>query len=83
VPDVPELSGLVQAFLVAGANALSLSLWQVSDRSTQVFMTSVYRSAEREQSEFAQAMTGVKRLFIASDSVAHPFFRAPFVYYGR
>ncbi len=40
--------GLTQAFLLAGANGLSVSLWQVADDSTAQFMVAVYTLVEDE-----------------------------------
>lgn len=76
--------GLTQAFLLAGANGLSVSLWQVNDQSTSQFMTGMYRDAERAQS-YGTSMTTMKRRFIKGEYGAGyqaPYFWAPFVYYG-
>ncbi len=75
--------GLTQAFLIAGANSLSVSLWQVADESTMKFMTNLYRYAEENKSSFDSAVSAVKRLFIADENYSHPYFWAPFVYYGN
>lgn len=75
--------GLGQAFLVAGANGVTLSLWQVADESTKDFMVAVYGLVEREGIPFAQALTRVKREFIKDRRHSHPFYWAPFVYYGQ
>jgi CHAT domain-containing protein len=75
--------GLTQAFLIAGANGLSVSLWQVSDESTMRFMTGLYKTVRERGMDFHRAMTEMKRLFIKDTEHSHPFYWAPFVYYGR
>ena len=75
--------GLSQAFLVAGANGLSVSLWQVADESTRTFMVGLYRLTQTKGQSHQQAMTEMKRRFIADPSLSEPFYWAPFVYYGR
>lgn len=74
--------GLTQAFLVAGANGLSVSLWQVADESTKEFMVGMYRLVYDEGYSFPHAITEMKRRFIKGRQYGHPFFWAPFVYYG-
>ena len=79
--------GLTQAFLLAGANGLSVSLWQVSDQSTMRFMVSVYRLANETGLPFYQAIAETKRRFIEGDIAGEnwqqPYYWAPFVYYGQ
>ena len=75
--------GLSQAFLVAGANGLSVSLWQVADESTRTFMVGLYRLAQKQGLTHQRAMTEMKRRFIADPALKEPFYWAPFVYYGR
>jgi len=74
--------GLTQAFLIAGANALSVSLWQVSDESTKKFMTGMYSLVEEEGLSYAQAISEMKRIFLKDDLYKNPFFWAPFIHYG-
>ncbi len=77
--------GLTQAFLLAGAKSLAVSLWQVADESTALFMTDLYRLVHREGGTFPEAMTTVKKNFLNGtygETFRHPFFWAPFVLYG-
>jgi CHAT domain-containing protein len=78
--------GLTQAFLLAGANGLSVSLWQVADESTAKFMVELYKTAQTNGGNYAEAMTQVKRRFIKGEfgeKYKQPFYWAPFVYYGK
>jgi CHAT domain-containing protein len=75
--------GLVQAFLVAGARSMAVSLWQVADESTRQFMVGVYRLVQERGIPYARAMTEMRRRFIGAGRWREPFYWAPFVYYGR
>jgi len=79
--------GLSQAFLVAGANSLSVSLWPVADESTMHFMTGLYNLVYHKKMTYSHAINQVKRNFIKGDDFETrfnlPFFWAPFVYYGK
>jgi CHAT domain-containing protein len=78
--------GLNQAFLIGGANALSVSLWQVADKSTSTFMTELYKIVETEKCSYKDAMIKVKRNFISGkydSKYKHPYYWASFVYYGK
>ncbi len=77
--------GLAQSFLVAGANRLSVSLWQVDDVSTSVFMQEMYRRVLDEGVSYRDAISATKRAFIAGEygnEWRDPYYWAPFVYYG-
>lgn len=77
--------GLSQSFLIAGANGISVSLWEVADKSTAQFMVEMYRQVEKEKKTYSQAINEVKRKFISGEfgyGWKMPFFWAPFVYYG-
>ncbi|MES0489881.1 MAG: CHAT domain-containing protein [Leptospirales bacterium] len=74
--------GLTQAFLIAGANSLSVSLWQVSDNSTMKFMSGLYNLVWNENLSYSQAISKMKRKFIKDEALNHPFYWAPFVFYG-
>lgn len=74
--------GLTQAFLVGGANGLSVSLWQVADESTFEFMVGMYGLVNEESMSYSRAISEMKRRFLKG-RYEDPFFWAPFVYYGR
>ena len=78
--------GLTQAFLLAGANSLSVSLWQVPDASTTDFMVALYKIVAEEGLSYADAIAEVKRRFIKGEFGEQwraPRYWAPFVYYGK
>ncbi len=75
--------GLTQAFLLAGANGLSVSLWQVADNSTMEFMIGVYQKVIDKELSYHRAIAEMKREYIHSSKYNKPFFWAPFVYYGK
>lgn len=74
----------------AGANGLSVSLWQVSDESTMNFMIGVYSLVQEKGLDYDRAITEMKRAFLSGSVSAEnnknyssPFYWAPFVYYGE
>ena len=78
--------GLTQSFLIAGANGLSVSLWQVADVSTSKFMIAMYELEQTNETDYAHAITEIKRQFIKGEfgeEYKEPYYWAPFVYYGK
>jgi CHAT domain-containing protein len=77
---------LAQAFLRAGADATTVSLWSVYDASTHVFMEALYRRVWTQGQSWDTALAETKRAFVNGaygDRLRDPRFWAPFVYYGR
>jgi CHAT domain-containing protein len=80
------IMGLTQSFILAGANAVSMSLWSVAGESTSQFMITMYGMVQEKGINYAEAMTEVKRRFISGGfggKYKAPYYWAPFVYYGR
>lgn len=74
--------GLTQAFLIAGSNAVAVSLWKVNDLSTSEFMKAMYA----KKGNYFKNMTEVKKEFLNGQfgkKYSHPYYWAPFVYYGK
>ncbi|MEI9917997.1 MAG: CHAT domain-containing tetratricopeptide repeat protein [Bacteroidota bacterium] len=71
--------GLQRAFLVAGANALIMSLWKVDDAATQQLMTNFYTNwvkTGNKQKAFKQAQTQLMTKF------KEPYYWGAFVMMG-
>jgi tetratricopeptide (TPR) repeat protein len=75
-----ELVGLIRGALHAGARSLLLSLWEVNDESTSVFMTSMYQRLREFRSK-AEAVAEAAKEVRAEHP--HPYFWAPFVLVGK
>lgn len=77
--------GLTQAFFVAGARAVSVSLWKVPDDSTADLMLQTYTAMQTKGQRFAVAMAEAKRAFIngsvGKGRFSAPYHWAPFVHY--
>lgn len=74
--------GLTRAFMYAGASALVVSLWSVSDASTSELMRHFYRRLIEREEDAAQALQQSKQVLARSPETAHPFHWAPFVLTG-
>ena len=73
--------GLSRAFLYAGSRAAVVSLWPVDDASTAVFMGRFYEHVKGGLPP-ARALARAKQELRASPAHAHPFYWAPFVFFG-
>ena len=76
--------GLTSAFMVAGANGVCVSLWQVEDTSTSIFMDQFYKYVS-DGNTFIHSLAKVKRDFISGkfgEEYKAPFYWAPYIYYG-
>jgi len=74
-----ELLGLVRGLLHAGAQNLLLTLWDVQDRSTALFMESFYRRLKSGSGK-ADALRGA--MMELRETHPHPYYWAPFVLTG-
>jgi CHAT domain-containing protein len=75
-----EILGLARGLFRAGAHSLLLTLWEVPDESTALFMRDFYERAARTENRgeaLREAMLAVRERF------PHPIFWAPFVLAGK
>jgi CHAT domain-containing protein len=75
-----ELIGLTRGFLYAGARALVVSLWAVSDAATADLMRTFYQSLAGG-SDACQALRLAQREAMVRNP--HPYYWAPFIAWGQ
>jgi CHAT domain-containing protein len=75
------MSGLARSFMVAGAQNVGVSLWEVSDRATMEFMLGVYQKVIHEGKTFREAYSEMKEEFRNSLNWNHPYYWAGFTLY--
>jgi CHAT domain-containing protein len=72
---------LGRAFMTAGAESVTVSLWQVSDTSTQIFMERYYENLLRGKTK-SEALS-LARVSLFENGFKSPFFWAPFILTGE
>ena len=72
-----EVLGFPRSFLSAGASALIVSLWPVSDESTEILMSTLYKGLHAGDS-VQDAMQAGQLAVLKNRKFAHPFYWAPF-----
>lgn len=70
--------GLRRALVIAGAESLVMTLWQVDDAATKELMAGYYRNLAAGRSRSA-ALRDVQRALAARPTYAHPYYWASFV----
>ena len=75
-----EHVGLMRGFLGAGVHSLLLTLWDVNDRTTSMFMTSFYQAFQNGAPK-AEALR-LATLAVRS-AYPHPYYWAPYVLVGN
>ncbi|MCD4792544.1 MAG: CHAT domain-containing protein [Bacteroidales bacterium] len=83
--------GLTRALLYAGSKNIIVSLWQVSDESTNQLMVDFYSNFLNKKTPplkgaggmFAEHLSKSKLKLIKEGKYAHPFFWSPFVLIGK
>ena len=74
--------GLTRAFLAAGSGSVVVSLWNVSDVSTEHLMRRFYAELLKQKRSRSAALRAAKRAMLADSATAWPFHWAPFVLVG-
>jgi CHAT domain-containing protein len=74
-----EMRGLVRGLLAGGARSVLVTLWNVHDRSTAVFMTSFYRHLGTGGDKAAALQLAMADL---RQEYPHPYYWAPFILVG-
>ncbi|WP_018342640.1 CHAT domain-containing protein [Cytophaga aurantiaca] len=78
------LIGLSRALFYAGADNITVSLWKVSDASTQVYMNDFYAIyLNGNQNDFAQASREAKLKLLNSSEFSNPYYWSAFILIGN
>jgi CHAT domain-containing protein/tetratricopeptide (TPR) repeat protein len=76
--------GLSRALIYSGAKNLSVSLWKVSDESTQLLMTEFYKNIiDGNSIKYGSSLRNAKLNLIKIEKFAHPFYWSPFILIGN
>ncbi|NNE09261.1 MAG: CHAT domain-containing protein [Gemmatimonadetes bacterium] len=86
-----ERFGLARGLFAAGADAMIVTLWKVDDYATSRFVETFYAGFTNGQAIPAALAAArarfrarpFRRLVVLRDDLAHPYYWAGFVYYGR
>jgi CHAT domain-containing protein len=78
-----EIEGFGVIAQEQGAHAVLATLWQVNDRSTSLFMQSLYRVRTAQSLDKATALRRAQMTLLAMPEYRHPYYWAPFVLMGN
>jgi CHAT domain-containing protein/tetratricopeptide (TPR) repeat protein len=73
--------GLARAFMVAGTRNVGVSLWEIDDRVTMLFMTRLYRYVKEDNLDFREAYYQTRKAFREDGRNGHPYYWAAFTMY--
>jgi CHAT domain-containing protein len=74
--------GLRRAFTIAGAEAIVMSLWQVSDHSTQELMAGFYKNLSAGLGR-ADSLRMIQVEMLKRPARKHPYYWASFIHAGN
>ncbi|MCL1465106.1 CHAT domain-containing protein [Argonema galeatum] len=75
--------GLAGVAVRAGARSTVATLWKVSDRSTAVLMTELYRELTKQGVSKAEALRSAQLTLLKENRYKFPYFWAPYVLVGN
>ena len=81
IDEAEGVIGMQKAFFEAGASSIVVSLWDVSDKYTSIFMESFYSYLMQGMSK-PEALRNAKLSFIKNHS-SNPYYWSPFVLAGN
>jgi CHAT domain-containing protein len=73
---------LNQSFIIGGAESVISTLWKIEDKAASLFMNNFYSLIKKGRS-ISLSVNESKRVMIASEKHAHPFFWAAYLYNGE
>ena len=82
VTEGDGVHGLRRALVIAGAETLVMSLWQVDDKATRELMTGYYERLKAGEGR-SEALRQVQLKMLRSERRSHPYYWASFVPTGN
>lgn len=82
VTEGDGVHGLRRALVIAGAETLVMSLWQVDDKATRELMTGYYQRLRQGEGR-SEALRQVQLKMLRSERHSHPYYWASFVPTGN
>jgi len=82
VTEGDGVHGLRRALVIAGAETLVMSLWQVDDKATRELMTGYYERLRQGEGR-SEALRQVQLKMLRSERRSHPYYWASFVPTGN
>jgi CHAT domain-containing protein/tetratricopeptide (TPR) repeat protein len=82
VTEGDGVHGLRRALVIAGAETLVMSLWQVDDKATRELMTGYYERLRQGEGR-SEALRQVQLKMLRSEQHSHPYYWASFVPTGN
>jgi CHAT domain-containing protein len=82
VTEGDGVHGLRRALVIAGAETLVMSLWQVDDKATRELMTGYYERLGKGEGR-SEALRQVQLKMLRSERRSHPYYWASFVPTGN
>jgi CHAT domain-containing protein len=82
VADGDGVYGLRRAFVIAGAESLVMSLWQVDDSATRDLMIDVYHRLADGKGR-SEALREAQLAMLARRELEHPYYWASFIAAGQ
>jgi CHAT domain-containing protein len=73
--------GLRRAFVIAGAESLVMSMWEVDDAATRDLMAGYYKKLEAGAGR-SEGLRAIQREMSATKNYAHPYYWASFIAAG-
>ena len=71
--------GLQRGFKKAGVNSIIMTLWEIDDTATSLFMSEFYRNYFRDYNKHSSLISAQKYLQQYSKEYAHPYYWAGFI----
>lgn len=75
-------TGITSSFMTAGASSVMLSLWNVDSKSSAILNQSIF-TKKNNNKDFSRSMRESVLFLKSQETYKHPYYWAPYIYFGR